>query len=114
MTTLAQADFDFSAKAPAPPALDVIGLAQWLAERPGWHTAREIAAALELPDRRVRQLAEHSHGLIVSGPGTPGYQHASHCTAEEISHTAETLVSQAKRMIRRAIEIRRKAHAIIR
>lgn len=110
---LEQTTFDLSPKSPLPQAQDILALVQWLAAHPGWHTARQLAAQLNLSDRKVRALAEHSHGLIVSGPGTPGYCHASHCTAEEISHAADTLISQAKTMIRRALRIRRRAHSII-
>jgi len=88
-------------------------MVQWLALHPGWHTAAKISGSLSLSDRKVRALAEASNGLVVSGPGTPGYCHASHCTAEEISHAAETLISQGKRMIARAIRIRRRGHQIL-
>lgn len=109
--SLTQPTLNFTASRHAPAPLAT--LVSFLSDNPGWHTARQLAAALELSDRRVRQLAEFSCGLIVSGPGTPGYQHASHCTTEEISHAADTLMSQAKLMIRRAIRIRRNAHRII-
>ena len=107
-----QATFDFSAREAT--ADQVCALVRWLALNPGWHTARELAAKHELTDRRVRALAEASNGLIISGPGTPGYQHTSHCTAEEIAHATDTLISQARRMMHRAIRIRRRAHATIR
>jgi hypothetical protein len=111
---LAQAMLDFTARHPAPPSDQVVGLVQWLATNPGWHTAKQLATHLDLSDRQIRSLAEASNGLIVSGPGTPGYCHASHCTAEEIAHATDTLISQAKRMLHRAIRIRRRAHSIIR
>ena len=73
-----------------------------------------MAVELDLGDRQIRALAERAGGLIISGPGTPGYCHASHCPAEQISHAADTLISQGRRMIRRAIQLRRRAHKIIR
>ena len=114
MPPLAQAMLDFTVRDPAPPSDQVCALVGWLALNPGWHTARQLAAHLTLSDRQIRALAEASNGLIVSGPGTPGYAHASHCTAEEIAHATDTLISQARRMMHRAIRIRRRAHAIIR
>jgi hypothetical protein len=111
---LAQAQLEFPLRAIAPPSDQVCGLVTWLALNPGWHTARQLAVHLTLTDRQVRSLAEASNGLIISGPGTPGYCHASHCTAEEIAHASDTLISQAKRMLHRAIRIRRRAHGIIR
>lgn len=108
-----QASFDFTAP-PAPPAGEVDRLVSWLAARPGFHTAKTISTALDITDRKIRQLAEASDGLIISGPGSPGYCHLSHCPAETLSHIAETLRSQARSMIARSIRIRRRAHALIR
>lgn len=105
---------DFTPRDPAPPSVEVVTLVRWLAMNPGWHTARELSAHLGLTDRRVRALAECSNGLIVSGPGTPGYAHMSHCTIEEIAHAADTMISQARRMLHRAIRLRRRAHETIR
>lgn len=100
--------------APAPPAdAEVARLVEFLRMRPDWHKAKEIAAALGLPDRKVRQLAENSAGQIVSAPGSPGYRHLSHCTADEISHAANQLHSQGKRMIDRSIRLRRAAHGAL-
>jgi hypothetical protein len=101
-------------RAADPKAESTAALTGWLASHPGWHTARQLAAALDLSDREVRAAAERSEGLVISGPGTPGYCHASHCSAEQISHAADTLLSQARRMIRRALRMRRRAHQIIR
>ena len=108
-----QASFDFTAP-PAPPVGEVERLLAWLSAHPGFHTAAIIARALDLSDRRVRQLAEAADGLIVSGPGSPGYCHLYHCDTLMISHIADKLVSQGKAMIRRAIRTRRRAHHLIR
>lgn len=109
-----QAAFDFTAPPPAPPAGEVERLILWLAARPGFHTAKNIAEELELTDRKIRQLAEASDGMIVSGPGSPGYCHIHHCPSETLSHIADMLRSQARSMIARSIRIRRRAHALIR
>lgn len=107
-----QASFDFSA--PAPPAGDVERLLSYLSAHPGFHTAANLAAALGLTDRQIRSLAQDSDGLIISGPGSPGYCHLNHCDPETIGHIADTLRSQAKHMLRRSIRIRRRAHKLIR
>jgi hypothetical protein len=107
-----QAAFDFSQ-----PILPEIGeverLLAHLSARPGFHTARQLSAALDLSDRKIRQLAEAADGLIVSGPGSPGYCHLYHCSSETIGHITATQISQAKHMIRRAIRTRRRAHTLI-
>lgn len=108
-----QASFDFTAP-PAPPVGEVECLLAWLSARPGFHTAKQLSAALDLTDRKIRQLAEAADGLIVSGPGSPGYCHLYHCPPETIGHIADTLRSQARNMLRRSIRIRVRAHAIIR
>lgn len=79
-----------------------------------WLTASEIAKALGIGDRKVRKLAEHSQGRIVSAPGCPGYRHIKHTTTEQIADIRSRLTSQAKAMIQRSIRIGRLAHSIIR
>lgn len=108
-----QSEFDLTAPAPQPVG-EVEFLLSYLSSRPGFHTAATIAAFLGLTDRKVRQLAEAADGLIVSGPGSPGYCHLYHCPAEKIHHITETQISQAKLMIRRALRTRRRAHSLIR
>jgi hypothetical protein len=108
-----QVSFDFTARPDPAEIGDVERLLTWLSARPGFHTAATISAALDLSDRKVRQLAESSDGLIVSGPGSPGYCHLYHCPAEKIHHITATQLSQAKLMIRRALRTRRRAHSIV-
>lgn len=110
---LAQASFDFTSPA-APAAGEVARLVSHL-QRAGetWLTARQLAAALSLTDRKIRSLAEHSDGLIVSGPGCPGYRHLHHCSPVILDEVANRLKSQAKAMLRRSITIRRRAHALL-
>jgi hypothetical protein len=109
-----QPEFNFAAKPPAISIGEVELLLNHLSNNPGFHTARVLSAALDLTDRQIRQLAEASDGLIVSGPGSPGYCHLYHCPAETIAHITDTLRSQARRMISRSIRIRKRAHQLIR
>ena len=109
-----QASFDFTAP-PAPvPVGEVECLLAYLSANPGFHTARQLTAALDFTDRKIRQLAEAADGLIVSGPGSPGYCHLYHCDSKTIGHIADTLRSQARNMLRRSIRIRVRAHNLIR
>lgn len=108
-----QASFDFSAPpSPAPGEVEI--LTAYLRNHPGFHTAKQLAQALAYTDRQIRQIAEQSDGSIISGPGSPGYCHITHCDPETIGHIAETLRSQARRMIARSIRIKRRAHQLIR
>lgn len=111
---ISQPELDFTAR-PTPPKIgEVERLLAYLSARPGFHTAKQLAIALDLSDRKIRQLAEAADGLIVSGPGSPGYCHLYHCPAEKIHHITATQISQAKLMIRRAFRTRRRAHTLIR
>ena len=106
-----QASFDFTA--PPPPEIgEVERLLAFLSARPGFHTAREISAALALSDRKIRQLAEAADGLIVSGPGSPGYCHLYHCPDEQTGHITEMQIAQGKAMIRRGIRTRNRARKL--
>ena len=99
----------------APPEREIERLVSHLdAAGDQWLTAAEIAKSLGLSDRKVRALAEHSQGRIVSAPGCPGYRHLRHTTVEQIAEIRNRLASQAKSMMRRSILIGRMAHAIIR
>lgn len=108
-----QQELDFTTPpSPAPGEVEI--LTAYLAKNPGFHTARQLAQALAYTDRQIRQFAELSDGTIISGPGSPGYCHINHCDPETIGHIAETLRSQARRMISRSIRIRKRAHSLIR
>ena len=76
-----------------------------LKENKGWHSATQIKAALGYNERLTRKLASNSHGLIISAPGSPGYKHLHHCTAEEISTITGKLLAQAKSMADRSGQI---------
>ena len=106
-----QVEFDFTPRPPEPVTpTDIDRLCDFLRDYGGWITARQIAAVLGFKDRKVRQLAEHSAGRIVSGPGCPGYRHFDHCTVDELAHVAKQLRSQGRAMIARSIRLQRLAH----
>lgn len=84
-------------------------LLSYLSSHPGFHTRKQITEAIGLSDRQIREIAEQSPELIVSGPGSPGYCHLYHCPDEQTGHITEMLISQGKKMIRRAIRTRRAA-----
>lgn len=111
MTT--QQELDFTERQPLRQG-EVEELVAFLQTNPGFHTAKEIGGFMHLTDRKIRQLAEASDGLIVSGPGSPGYCHIHHCDAKTLGHIAEKLISQGKAMIRRALRTRKRAHQLIR
>ena len=110
-----QLDLQFPS-APAPPQLcaEAELLISFLLKNPGFHTAKDLSAALNLKDRQIRKAAEQSHGQIVSGPGSPGYCHFNHCPVEKLAHIANTLRSQARHMLARSIKLRKLAHQTIR
>lgn len=97
---------------PPPPAdAEVSALIKYLHDNPGFHTRHQLAAALGLSERKVRQLAEHSEGYIMSAPGSPGYCHFDHCPIEIAARINESLISQGKLMIARGLRGKRLMHA---
>jgi hypothetical protein len=110
-----QAELDLTPRPPAPAsATEVDRLLAHLATTTDWTSAKRLAEALDLTDRKIRQLAEQSDGLIVSAPGMPGYKHFDHCTPAEIAHAADAFRSQARQMLARSIKLRNRAHRTIR
>ena len=69
-----------------------------------WYQARELKTLLRTNDRRLRQLAEFSLGQIVSGQ--LGYRLTRCASVDEIDHAEAWLISQGRKMIDRAREIR--------
>lgn len=104
-----QLAFDFNRPIAPADLGEVERLLAWLSAHPGFHTAKTISTALGLTDRQIRQSAEAADGLIISGPGSPGYCHLYHCDPQTIGHIADTLRSQARRMLSRSIRMRRRA-----
>lgn len=95
-----------------PDAHDIASLADFLFERGEcWTTAREISATLKFSDRKIRSLASHSAGEILSGPGCPGYRHVSHSTPEDVAEIVARLRHQAKAMDERASKILKSFHS---
>lgn len=76
----------------------------------GWVKAAEICAMLSIDDRRLRAIAEFSDGRILSGPGCPGYRLFTREALADADLAAGRLESQGKRMLQRAIAIRRRFH----
>lgn len=110
-----QLDLHFpSAPAPLQPDPEIERLLTYLDANPGFHTARHLSAALGYTDRMTRQLAEQSDGLIVSGPGSPGYCHINHCSLEQLNHIRNTIRSQARQMLNRYLKLGKTAHQAIR
>ena len=70
-----------------------------------WYQARELKTLLHTSDRKVRQLAEFSDGRVISGQR--GYRLLACATNDEVDHAERWLLSQARRMTERAVEIRR-------
>jgi hypothetical protein len=111
-----QCDFDFTAKRmPVPAAAEVDQLIDFLlwASAKDWVNAKQIAASLGYNERKIRSLAQHSEGIIISGPGCPGYRHISHCTGAQVREVSDRMKSQAKAMLRRSIRLKNLAHSII-
>jgi hypothetical protein len=77
----------------------------------GWLTSKQIFAEIALEERKIRAIAEHSDGRILSGPGCPGYKLFTGATEiAEADLCASRLEGQAKKMIVRAGSIRRRYH----
>ena len=74
----------------------------------GWVRARELMPTTGLSDRELRAEAEAAGGEIVSG--NRGYCLLSECSLEELTHAANRLISQGKKMIRRGIRQLHSAH----
>jgi hypothetical protein len=76
----------------------------------GWVKGAVIGAALGLNERRLRAIAEYSDGRIISGPGCPGYRLFTGEALADADFAASCLESQGRRMLHRAIAIRRRFH----
>lgn len=76
----------------------------------GWVKSGALMEALNLDERRIRAIAEASDGLIISGPGSPGYRLMTGVAdLKEVDEAANRLESQANRMLLRAESLRRRA-----
>ena len=70
------------------PGDDLAALCAFLRNLTNWASAQTISQRLGFTERKIRDLASKSKGLIVSGPGSPGYKHVTRCTGEEIDRIA--------------------------
>ncbi len=110
-----QLDLQYAAAAaPLQPDPEAERLITYLHEQTGFHTAMKLHQVFGFSDRKIRQLAEQSDGLIISGPGSPGYCHIDHCPLEKFNHIKEALRSQARSMLSRYIKMSKRGHQIIR
>jgi hypothetical protein len=110
MSAPVQLSLDVRTAAPEVSVVEVEMLCAHLTGRE-WQTAAQISAELGIDDRRVRAIAEHSDGRILSGPGCPGYRLFTGATEiGEADRCASRLESQARKMLHRAASIRRRFH----
>lgn len=71
-----------------------------------WHRAKEICACFDgLTDRALRQIAEESHGSVISGQ--QGYKLTKFATTEEIDRAENWMLSQIEHMKKRVVDIRK-------
>jgi hypothetical protein len=75
-----------------------------------WLTASQLAVMLAWTDRKVRDVASRTRGAVISYPGSPGYRLFSACSVDEIQHATNALLSQARDMTQRAVDIERMYH----
>lgn len=92
----------------APDSQEVRAICEFLRGK-GWMLSAEIEEARGISDRKMRLFAEFSDGRILSGQN--GYRLFERSTPlEEADIAASWLESQGKRMMTRAIAIRRRYH----
>ncbi len=80
----------------------------------GWCTAKQlvqIAAGMNLTERRLRQIAAASDAAIVSWPGSPGYTLFDETTEADIDHAIKAHGSQVEEMQTRLTAILRRHHS---
>lgn len=74
-----------------------------------WTPALYVMQELGYSERKVRAIAEHSQGRIVSGPGTPGYHLLDSPADFDSALDAERrLIAQIRKMAKRVNSIRRR------
>jgi len=108
-----QAELDIKTPAPEVTTGEVDGLVEFLTGK-GWLTAKQIAEATGIDDRRLRAITEHSSGRILSGPGCPGYRYFDKDALPHAEHAIACLESQATKMNKRAITYRQRYHRFAR
>ena len=97
----AQPELDFRAPADAASEADVDRLIGLLSGK-GWMTGRTLTMHLGWTERRLRNAASLSDGLVLSWPGSQGYRLTQEAPGFERVHGIKALTAQAAEMIRRA------------
>jgi hypothetical protein len=87
-----------------------------LSRADAWMTAAQVLGQMRLLNtdanrRLVRAWAEAAEDVVISGQ--KGYRHVAKATPEEIAHFSNWMLSQGKKMIRRALNTRRHAHTLV-
>lgn len=87
----------------------------WLEQSDDWMSSHELLEWLGWPvtdanKRKLRAIADASHGKIASAPGSPGFILTKNMRASDL-RLIESLRSQADRMRDRYIAINRVWHA---
>jgi len=109
-----QLDLEIGSQAPEVTPEEIEQLCAFLKGR-GWVKAAVIEAEIRMDERKVRKVAEHSDGRIMSGPGCPGYKLLTGATEiDEVDQVASRLESQARKMLMRGASIRRRYHRFCR
>lgn len=99
----------FEARSPVREEADAGVLADYLYLEGCWRTRREIAAALDWPDWRIRHAAEAAEGDVVFGQR--GMKHIRHATPEEVRACISTLQSQVEANTLRILNTQKKYHS---
>ena len=107
-----QAELDIKTPAPEVTPEEVDALVEFLSGK-GWITARQIAAATGIDDRRLRAIVEHCGARILSGPGCPGYRYYDKDALPHAEHAIACLESQAAKMLKRALAYRHRYHRFV-
>jgi hypothetical protein len=76
-----------------------------------WRTRRQIHTALGLNDRTVRIVAEESEGWIISGP--KGFRYLPKAQPADVDQFTATMISQGRKMIRRALATKKLYHSLV-
>jgi len=101
---------DLQFKAPPVSVAEVDGVCDWLRGK-GWIHRGPLARELGLTIRKLRAIAEHSDGRILSAPGSHGYRlNDDTVTKEEVLRVVAQHKSQRDRHDHRAAAILRRWH----
>lgn len=72
-----------------------------------WVKRKVIESMTGIADRTIRACASHDPDII---SGNKGYRLAQFATTSELNECADRLISQGKKMMRRGIRLKRRAH----